>query len=235
MRKKGVDLRFEAQVARIERHDNGIRVILQDGSTVEGDAIMFATGRHPLTENLGLEEAGVALDETGAIAVDEFSRSSVPSIWAIGDATNRLNLTPIALHEGVALANTLFDDRPTAPEYQNVPTAVFSDPNLGTVGLTEAQARERHGAVDIYRSRFRALKNTLTGRDEKTLMKLVVDAASDRVLGVHMVGPDAGEIMQGFGVALKAGATKAQFDATIGIHPTAAEEFVTMRQKSAEG
>ncbi len=235
MRRKGVDLRFETQVARIERDDAGIRVTLADQSTVEGDAIMFATGRHPLTANLGLEEAGVALDETGAIAVDEFSRSSVPNIWAIGDATNRLNLTPVALHEGVALANTLFNDRPMAPEYRNVPTAVFSDPNLGTVGLTEAQARERHGAVDIYRSRFRALKNTLTGRDEKTLMKLVVDAASDRVLGVHMVGPDAGEIMQGFGVALKAGATKAQFDATIGIHPTAAEEFVTMRQKSADG
>ncbi len=235
MRKKGVDLRFGARVARIDRDDTGIRVILEDRSTVEGDAIMFATGRHPLTENLGLEEAGVALDETGAIAVDKFSRSSVPSIWAIGDATNRLNLTPVALHEGVALANTLFNDRPTAPDYQNVPTAVFSDPNLGTVGLTEAQARDRHGAVDIYRSRFRALKHTLTGRDEKTLMKLVVDAASDRVLGVHMVGPDAGEIIQGFGVALKVGATKAQFDATIGIHPTAAEEFVTMREKLAEG
>ncbi len=177
----------------------------------------------------------MALDESGAITVDEFSRSSVPNIWAIGDATNRLNLTPVALHEGMALANTLFNDRPTAPDYQNVPTAVFSDPNLGTVGLTEAQARDRHGAIDIYRSCFRALKHTLTGRDENTLMKLVVDAASDRVLGIHMVGPDAGEIMQGFGIALKAGATKAQFDATIGIHPTAAEEFVTMRQKSAEG
>ncbi|MEE8475326.1 MAG: glutathione-disulfide reductase [Myxococcota bacterium] len=235
MRKKGVDLRFEARVARIDRDDSGIRVTLEDGSSVDGDTILFATGRHPLTENLGLEEVGVALDESGAIAVDEFSRSSVPSIWAIGDVTNRINLTPVALHEGVALANTLFNDRPTAPDHETVPSAVFSDPNLGTVGLTEAQARDRHADIDIYRSGFRALKHTLTGRDEQTLMKLVVDATTDRVLGVHMIGPDAGEIMQGFGVALKAGATKAQFDATIGIHPTAAEEFVTMREKVAEG
>jgi glutathione reductase (NADPH) len=166
------------------------------------------------------------------VVVDAFSRSSVPSIWAIGDATDRINLTPVALHEGMALAATLFDGRPTQPDHETVPSAVFSNPPIGTVGLTEARAREVYGAVDVYRSRFRPLRHTLTGVDEETLMKLVVDPASDRVVGLHMLGPDAGEIVQGFAVALKAGATKAQFDATIGIHPTAAEEFVTLREKS---
>ena len=200
---------------------------------LEADAILFATGRHPLTQDLGLEDAKVELLASGAIRVDEYSRTSVPSVWAIGDVTNRINLTPVAIHEGMCLAATLFDGRPTRPVHANVPSAVFSQPAIGAVGLTEAHARARYGAVDVYRTAFRELKHTLSGRDERTLMKLVVDAASDRVVGAHMVGDHAGEIIQGIAIALVCGATKAQFDATVGIHPTAAEEFVTLREKVA--
>ena len=174
---------------------------------------------------------GVTLNEKGAVVVDAYSRSTVPHIFAVGDCTDRLNLTPVAIAEGQAVAETLFHNNPTAPDHTNVPTAVFSYPNIGTVGLTEAAARTRYGTVDVYTSTFRPLKHTLSGRDERTFLKLVVDAATDRVVGCHMLGPDAGEVIQGFAVALKCGATKAQFDATIGIHPTIAEEFVTMRQK----
>jgi glutathione reductase (NADPH) len=229
MRKGGIDLRFEATVERIEKTGSGLVATLNDGSAVEVDQILYATGRLPLTGDLGLEEAGVELDPKGAVVVDAYSRSSIPSIWAIGDATDRINLTPVAIHEGIALANTLFNDRPTTPDHEDVPSAVFSHPPIGTVGLTETEARERYGEVEIYRSRFRPLRHTLTGRDETTLMKLIVDRPSDRVVGAHMVGPDAAEILQGLAVAVKCRATKAQFDATIGIHPTAAEEFVTMR------
>ena len=232
LRNQGIDLRFEADVAEIEKAgDGGLRATLKDGKQLEGDAILYATGRHPLTEGLGLEALGVELDGAGAISVDEYSRSSVPNIWAIGDVTNRLNLTPVAIHEGMCLAATLFDGRPTKPCHDNVPSAVFSQPPIGSVGLTEEQARERHSKVDIYRTSFRELKHTLSGRQERTLMKLVVDGESDRVLGAHMVGDHAGEIIQGIGIALVCGATKAQFDATIGIHPTSAEEFVTLREK----
>jgi glutathione reductase (NADPH) len=192
---------------------------------------MYATGRKPNTAGLGLETVGVAVDADGAITVDEHYRTSVPSIYALGDVTDRLNLTPVAIAEGHALADTLFGDKPRVPSYENVPTAVFSNPPIGTVGLTEAAARQRHGEVDVYRAVFRPMRPTLSGREERTLMKLVVDPATDRVLGCHMVGPDAPEIVQGLGIALTCGATKAQFDATIGIHPTAAEEFVTMRSK----
>jgi glutathione reductase (NADPH) len=195
---------------------------------------MFATGRLPNTRGLGVEDAGGRLNKKGAVVVDDYSRSSVDSIYAIGDCTDRINLTPVAIAEGRAVAETLFHDNPMKVSYENVPSAVFSQPNVGTVGLTEAQARERHGKVEIYKSSFRPLKHTLTGRDEKTMMKLVVDSATDRVLGCHMVGPEAGEIIQGLAVALTCGATKAQFDATIGVHPTAAEEFVTMREKTAQ-
>jgi glutathione reductase (NADPH) len=229
MRKGGIDLRFEATVERIEKTGSGLVATLNDGSAVEVDQILYATGRLPLTGDLGLEEAGVELDPKGAVVVDAYSRSSIPSIWAIGDATDRINLTPVAIHEGIALANTLFNDRPTTPDHEDVPSAVFSHPPIGTVGLTETEARERYGEVEIYRSRFRPLRHTLTGRDETTLMKLIVDRPSDRVVGAHMVGPDAAEILQGLAIAVKCRATKAQFDATIGIHPTAAEEFVTMR------
>ena len=229
VRNRGVDLRFELNVTAIEERGDGVRATLTDGSTMDADLILFATGRHPNVANLGLEDAGVEMAKDGSIRVDEYSRTNVPSIWAIGDVTNRINLTPVAIHEGVCLADTLFADNPRSPDYENVPAAVFSQPPVGTVGLTEDQAREQFGEIDVYRSTFRALKQTLTGGDEKTLMKLLVDRESDRVVGLHMVGPEAGEIVQGFAVAIKAGATKADFDATIGIHPTSAEEFVTMR------
>jgi glutathione reductase (NADPH) len=230
MRKKGLDLRFDLNVTRIERAGSALRVSLTDGSLHETDQVMFATGRHPNTAGLGLEAAGVTLDKNGAVAVDEYSCSSVESIYAVGDVTDRINLTPVAIHEAMCLARTLFADTPTAPIHENVPAAVFSQPAVGTVGLTEELARQRFDEVDIYRSRFRPLKHTLTGSDETTLMKIVVDRTSDRVLGIHMVGPEAGEIIQGFAVAIQCGVTKAQLDATVGIHPTSAEELVTMRE-----
>jgi glutathione reductase (NADPH) len=230
MRKKGVAIRLRSNPARL---DQGIRVTYEDGSVQEVDLVMFATGRKPNTAGLGLEGAGVKLAADGAVAVDAYSKSSVDSIHAIGDVTNRLNFTPVATAEGMALAKTLFQGEPTAMDHDNVPTAVFSNPNVAAVGLSEERARERYGRVDIYKTAFRALKLTLGAHEERTFMKLVVDAASQRVLGAHMIGPDAGEIIQGIGIAVKLGATKAQFDATIGIHPTAAEEFVTMRERSS--
>ncbi|MEO8717855.1 MAG: glutathione-disulfide reductase [Burkholderiales bacterium] len=228
MRKKGVDIRLRANPAKL---DPGIRVTYEDGATQDVDLVMFATGRKPNTGGLGLERTDVRLAADGAVIVDQYSKSSVDSIHAIGDVTNRLNLTPVATAEGMALARTLFRDEPTPVDHVNVPTAVFSDPNVATVGLSEELARARHGRVDVYKSAFRALKLTLGEHEERTFMKLVVDAASQRVVGAHMIGPDAGEIIQGLAIAVKLGATKAQFDATIGIHPTAAEEFVTMREK----
>ncbi len=229
MKKKGVDLRFDLNVARIDRAGSALQITLTDGSLHEADQLLFATGRRPNTANLGLEAAGVALGKNGAVVVDEYSRSSVESIYAVGDVTDRINLTPVAIHEAMCLTRTLFADTPTAPCHENVPAAVFSQPSIGTVGLTEEAARQRFAEVDVYRSRFRALKDTLTGSDETTLMKILVDRASDRVLGIHMVGPEAGEIIQGFAVAIQCGATKAQLDATVGIHPTSAEELVTLR------
>lgn len=227
-----IELRFNRQVARIEKLPRGIRATLDDGAALEADLIMFATGRTPTTHNLGLGQAGVKLDYEGAVVVDAYSCSSVANIYAVGDCTDRLQLTPVAIAEGQAVAETLFHGNPKTPDYENVPTAVFSQPPIGTVGLTEAEARERYGAIDVYKSSFRPLKHTLSGRDEHSFMKLVVDRETDRVLGCHMVGTDAGEIIQGLAIALKCRATKAQFDATIGIHPTGAEEFVTMRNKS---
>ena len=230
MRKKGVVIRLQSNLARL---DKGIRVTYEDGTAQEVDLVMFATGRWPNTAGLGLEAAGVKLAADGAVVVDAYGRSSVASIHAIGDVTNRLNLTPVATAEGMALAKSLFRDDPTAMDHEDVPTAVFSNPNVATVGLSEERARERHGRVEVYKTSFRALKLTLGAHEERTFMKLVVDAASQRVLGAHMIGPDAGEIIQGIAIAVKLGATKAQFDATIGIHPTAAEEFVTMREKAS--
>jgi glutathione reductase (NADPH) len=191
---------------------------------------MFATGRAPNTRGIGLEQAGVALNERGAIAVDGYSQTAAPSIYAVGDVTDRINLTPVAIAEGAAVANTLFNNRPTALDYENIPTAIFAHPNAAAVGLDEDKARLRHGEIDVYETRFLPLRHTLTGSEERTFMKLVVARASGRVVGAHMVGADAGEIMQGIAIAIKCGATKAQFDATIGIHPTAAEEFVTLRE-----
>jgi len=232
MRKKGVALRTQAQVTQIERErgEGALQVTLADGTVLPADTVLYATGRRPNTEGLGLDELDVRLTPNGAVVVDEHYRSSMPTIHALGDVIDRVQLTPVALAEAMALVDRLFGAGTRQVDYELIPTAVFTDPNIGTVGLTEAVARERFGDVRIFRSEFKALKHTLSGSSERTLMKLVVDAKSDRVVGLHMVGADAGEIVQGFGVALKAGATKAQFDATIGIHPTAAEEFVTMRE-----
>jgi glutathione reductase (NADPH) len=232
MGKREIDLRFNRQVAGIEKLRHGILATLDDGSALEADLIMFATGRTPNTRDLGLERAGVNLGHDGAVVVDSYSCSSVPNIYAVGDCTDRMQLTPVAIAEGQAVAETLFHGNPQTPDYENVPTAVFSQPPIGTVGLTEAEARERYRAVDVYKSTFRPLKHTVSGREEHSFMKLVVDRETDRVLGCHVVGTDAGEIVQGLAIALKCGATKAQFDTTVGIHPTAAEEFVTMRNKS---
>lgn len=233
MRGKGIDLRFETNLDRIEKSGQGLRVSLSDGSTLDADQVLCAIGRRPLLRDLGLDEVGVALNERGAVVVDEYGRTNIPSIHAIGDITDRIQLTPVAIHEAMALAATLFDGRPTPVDHENVPSAVFSQPPIGSVGCTEEQARERFGAVEVYRSRFRPLKHTLTGSAETMLMKLIVEEAGRRVVGLHVVGADAGEIVQGFAVAVKAGLTKEQFDATVGIHPTAAEELVTMREPVA--
>jgi glutathione reductase (NADPH) len=231
MRKRGIDLRFNAEVRKIEKTGSGLRATLEDGGSLDAEQILYAIGRLPNTQSLGLERAGVKLEKNGALAVDDFSQTNVESIYAIGDCTDRIMLTPVAIAEGHALAETLFNDNPSKPNYVNVPSVVFSTPNVGAVGLTESEARERYRDVDIYKTSFRPLKHTLTGRDEKTMMKIIVDQATDKVVGCHMVGADAGEIIQGIAIAMNCGATKAQFDATIGIHPTAAEEFVTMRTK----
>jgi glutathione reductase (NADPH) len=229
MRKKGIDLRFDADIEKIEKGDARLRATLNGGATIEADQILYATGRVPNTRSLGLGNTAVQMKENGAVVVDDYSQTNVDSIYAIGDCTDRMMLTPVAIAEGRAVAETLFNNNPMKPNYMNVPSVVFGQPNLGTVGLTETEARERYTQIDVYKTTFKPLKHTLTGRDERTMMKIVVDRTTDKVLGCHMVGPEAGEIIQGLAVAMNCGATKAQFDATIGIHPTAAEEFVTMR------
>ena len=228
MQAKGVRILFQRNIASIARR-GALQSTLTDGSLVESDAVMLATGRAPNTGGLGLENAGLTPEHNGALKVDAGFQTRVPSIHAIGDVTDRVQLTPVALAEGMTVATRLFGKDGRTVCYDNIPTAIFSNPNVGTVGLSEADARSRGIEVAIFKSTFTPLKHTLTGRAEKVLMKLVVDRQSDRVLGAHMVGPEAGEIMQGFAVALNCGATKRQFDATIGIHPTMAEEFVTMR------
>tara|TARA_B100000965_G_scaffold406790_1_gene448684 strand:+ start:74915 stop:76279 length:1365 start_codon:yes stop_codon:yes gene_type:complete len=230
MSKKGVSIHSETQVTSIEKCDGAYTLNLNPSGTMDVDVVMYATGRQPNTASLGLDALGVETNERGAIVVDGTSKTTVDSIYAIGDVTDRVNLTPIALQEGMAVAETLFGNQSVGVDYTNIASAVFSQPPAGTVGLSESEARVNHD-VDIYMSQFRPMKYSLSGRNEFAMMKLVVDNKTDRVLGCHMVGTDAPEIIQGFAVALKCGATKAQFDATIGIHPTAAEEFVTMHKK----
>lgn len=234
MPQKGVSLRLQSEIVRIEKQSDGsLQIHFADGGIELTDLVLYATGRRPCTGQIGLEECGVRLGDSGAIEVDAHYQSSVPSIHAIGDVIGGPELTPLALAQGMALCSTLFQGLAKTVSLENIPTAVFSQPSIGTVGLSEESARARGVRVQIYKSGFRAMKNTLSGNPERTLMKLVVDADTDRVLGVHMIGPDAGEIVQGLAVALQAGATKAVFDATLGIHPTAAEEFVTMREPVA--
>ncbi|GLC44983.1 hypothetical protein PLESTB_001746700 [Pleodorina starrii] len=236
--RRGIHVHPGCKPTRIEKKDEQQYVLHYtdergEAGQIECGLVMMATGRKPRVEGLGLEALGVELDSAGAIKVDEFSRTSVPGIWAVGDVTNRINLTPVALMEGMAFAKSAFGGELTKPDYRNVASAVFCQPPLATVGYTEAQAiKEFSGNIDVYVTRFRPMKYTISGRDEKTLMKLIVHAESDKVLGCHMVGPDSAEIMQGLAIALRCGATKAQFDATVGIHPTAAEEFVTMRSRT---
>ena len=231
MRGRGIDLRSSTQVGRIDKTPGGYRVTTTAGGRIETDCVMYATGRKPNTKRLGLAEIGVEMTENGAVVVDEWQRSTVKNIYAVGDVTDRINLTPVAIAEGRAIAETLFNDNPIRMDHSDVPSAVFSNPPIGTVGLSEDAARRRYSEIDIYQTRFRPMKNTLSGRAERTFMKLVIDAATERVVGCHMLGPDAPEIIQGLAVAVKCGATKRQFDQTMGIHPSAAEEFVTMREK----
>ena len=230
MRKKGVDLRTRCDVSRVTRLHDALQVQLASGTALSADCVLYATGRTPNTVGLGLAEAGVELSAAGAVVVDANYQSKLPMLFALGDVIDRVQLTPVALAEAMVLVDRLFGDGQRRLDYELIPTAVFTHPNIGTVGLSEAQARQRHGAVRVFRSEFRPLRHTLSGSSERTLVKLIVDAATDVVVGVHMVGADAGETIQGFAVALKAGATKAVFDATLGIHPTAAEEFVTLRE-----
>jgi glutathione reductase (NADPH) len=231
--RQGITILCGRTIAAVEETNGRFIAQLSDGEPVHADRVMFATGRHPNVKGLGLEAAGVAVSKKGAIKVDKYSRSSVPHICAVGDITDRINLTPVAIREGHAFADTVFGGRPTAVDHHNVPSAVFSEPEIGAVGLTEAQACERLARVDIYKTVFRPMKATLAGRETRTFMKLVVDGGTDKVVGCHVVGPDASEMIQIVAVAVKAGATKSDFDATMPLHPTAAEELVTMRDKAA--
>lgn len=231
MTKKGIKFMFSTSVDKINLDCEGLSVHTTKGETVATELVMYATGRVPNTKNLGLETLGVILDAVGAIKVNDDYQTNVPSIYALGDVTNRVNLTPVATSEGMALVNKLYAAHDKKVDYDNIPTAVFSQPSIGTVGLSEAQALEKYpNDIDIYKSDFKPMKNTLSGSSERTFMKMIVVRSTDKVVGMHMVGPDAGEIIQGFAVAIRAGATKTVFDSTIGIHPTAAEEFVTMRK-----
>ncbi len=233
MQKRGIKIVTRRTVEAIEKVDHGLCVELSDHESVTVDQVMFATGRRPNIAGIGLEAAGVKVNEKGAIVVDRFSQTSVPSIYAVGDVTDRINLTPVAIREGHAFADTVFGGKSIAVDHSDVPTAVFSEPELGTIGLTEAEARRQYARVDIYKSGFRTLKMTLAARDTRCFFKLIVDGETDRVLGCHLAGPDAGEMIQLVGIAIKMRATKADFDAVMAVHPTAAEELVTMRTVAA--
>jgi len=230
MTRKGISILFNTDIAAIENAGDSFAVRLIDGSKMTTDLVLYATGRIPNSTGFGLETLGVKLDDESAIKVNRDYQTNVPSIYALGDVTNRVSLTPVAIAEGMALVNKLYVNQPKPVDYDNIPTAVFSQPTIGTVGLTEAQAREKYPDIDIYKTSFTPMKSTLSGIDEKTLLKMIVVRSTDRVVGIHMVGTDAPEIIQGMAVAIRAGATKTVFDSTIGIHPTAAEEFVTLRE-----
>jgi glutathione reductase (NADPH) len=232
MRSRGIAVTCGHTVAAVEKAGDEFVTRLSDGSTVVSDKVMFAIGRRPNIMGLGLDRLGCNIHQHGGIDVDLYSRSSVPSIFAVGDVTNRVNLTPVAIREGHAFADTVYGNKPTPVDHANVPTAVFSEPEVGVIGLTEAHAREHCARLDVYKTTFRPMKATLSGRDTRCFMKLLVDGDSNRVVGCHLVGPDAGELIQIVGVAIKMGATKADFDATMAVHPTAAEELVTMREKA---
>src|SRR5579885_523699 len=232
MRNRGITIICGHTVAAVEKSGDEFVTQLSDRSTIASDKVMFAIGRRPNVMGLGLDKVHVKIHAHGGIDVDEYSRSSVPSIYAVGDVTNRVNLTPVAIREGHAFADTVYGNKPTPVDHANVPTAVFSEPEVGVIGLTETQARERCARLDVYKTTFRPMKATLSGRDTRTFMKLLVDGVSDRVIGCHIVGPDAGELIQVIGIAVKMGATKADFDATMAVHPTAAEELVTLREKA---
>jgi glutathione reductase (NADPH) len=231
MRDRGIDIRTGAEIASVAKDGQGYRLALKGGGSLTADLVMAATGRAPNTTGFGLQQIGVALGWNGHIVVDAFSKSSVDNIYAVGDVTDRKNLTPVAIHEANAFVETLFNGKPTPVDHSVVPTAVFSEPEIGTVGLSEDRARELYPHIDVYKARFRPLKSTVSGREEKMLMKLVVDADCDAVLGCHVLGADAAEIVQMAAVALKLGVTKTQFDATMPLHPSAAEELVTMRHR----
>ena len=231
MKKKGIDVVTGQVFTKIEKHGDVLQGTLTNGEVLEADQIMFAIGRAPYTQGLGLEHAGVETRANGAIKVDEYSQTTVDHIYAVGDVTDRVALTPVAIREGHAVADNLFNGKDIAMDHSLIPTAVFSQPEIGTVGLTEAEARDKFDDVDIYKSTFRPMKHTLSGRDERMLMKLIVEPKSDKVVGCHIMGPDAGEMAQLLGISVKMGATKADFDATMAVHPTASEELVTMRTK----
>ena len=234
MEKQGINIITGCTITEINQHGKEFTTHLSDGSSIASDKVMFAIGRHPNVANLGLETAGVAINpKNGGIAVDAWSKTSTPNIYAIGDVTHRINLTPVAIREGHAFADTVFGKRAVQVDHSTIPTAVFSQPEVGTVGLTEAEARAQFSHVDIYKTDFRPIKATMSGRDTRILMKLVVDGQTDRVLGCHIVGEAAAEITQAIGIAVKMKATKADFDATVALHPTAAEELVTMRTPTA--
>lgn len=231
--KRGIKIVTHNIVEAVEKVDHGLCVMLSDHESIVVDQVMFATGRRPNVDGLGLEKAGLKRDEKGAITVDAYSRTSVPHIYAVGDVTDRVNLTPVAIREGHAFADTVFGGRDIKVDHSDIPTAVFSEPEVGVIGLTEAEARRRFARVDIYKSSFRPMKATVAARDTRSFFKLVVDGSTDRVVGCHIVGPEAGEMIQLVGIAVKMQATKADFDAVMAVHPTAAEELVTMREKAA--
>ena len=231
MQKKGIEIRTRSDVSKIEKSGDGVRITLEDGAAFGAGHVMFATGRLPNVVNLGLENAGVDLTPRYAVKVDDYSRTTAENIYAVGDVTNRVNLTPVAIREGHTFADNVFGGKDVKTDHRLVPTAVFSQPEIGTVGLTEAQARKDYAKIDIYKTSFRTMKHTLSGRDERMLMKLVVNGETDRVLGCHICGPDAGEMAQLLGISIRLGARKSDFDATMAVHPTSSEELVTLRDK----